>query len=145
MPADSGVDDLVAGIEVLRSILKALSEGTRSSEEYFELVAELWGLESALTQVKILCAEVNEPAQLVALQQAVEFCSTTLDEFLTASKNDDWRPSIFLAASSTSSTWEDRARGVPWHLTRKDEIAAFTTSVGAHIHSMQTLLFTIQE
>src|ERR1700761_7754139 len=76
MPVAFGfsMGDFVAGIALIRDLIKALEDGAGSGVEYRELIRELFGLERALLEVKQLAVPEALIYQKNALNQAACQC-----------------------------------------------------------------------
>ena len=142
MPVGFGfsVGDFVSGISLVRNLIKALQDSGGSSREYLELIAELRSLENAFVQVKAQYGDVQLPEQRTALDQAVQACQESIDDFLrTITKYHQ-----HLNIHGTSSTARDALRKIQWHLTKATELVNFRSRISVHVQSIQTLLVTIQ-
>lgn len=132
--------DLVAGINLIKDLIKALEDGAGASAEYRGLINELYTLEVALQQAKRLKLEDSQRPQRIALEQAAVQCQQSIDGFLT--KIDKFQPS--LRAGGSSRPWKDRFRKVQWALYHKDDINQFRAEIAGHASSINMLLMTLQ-
>ena len=139
-PFGFSVGDFVAGIELIRQLIKALEDTAGSSAEYRGLIKELYSLERALLEVKHLDLDDSQHAQHVALRQAATQCQQTIDEFLV--KIRKFQPA--LRTGGSKSSWRDGLRKVEWALYKKDDVERFRAQLNGHTTSINILLMTVQ-
>lgn len=132
------VSDFIAGIQLVRDVLKSLQDAGGSSSEYTSLVVELFTLERALLEVKALRAEDCKAAQLNALKCAATQCQLTIDKFMT--KLQKYQPS--LNAQGSGSNWRDGLRKVQWALCKKEDLATFKAEISGHAVAINMLMAT---
>lgn len=141
MPAFGfSVGDLVAGINLVKDLIKALEDGAGASAEYRELIAELYTLEVALQQVNHLKLEDSRRLQRIAVEHAAAQCQHTIDEFLK--KISKFQPS--LRAGGSSKPWKDSLRKIQWALCKKEDVDRFRAEINGHASSINILLTTLQ-
>jgi hypothetical protein len=85
MPLGFGfsVGDFIAGISLIRGLIKALEDGAGSGQEYRDLIRELYSLERALVEIKHLKVDNSLQFQKNAIEQAACQCQETISTFLT--------------------------------------------------------------
>jgi hypothetical protein len=132
--------DFIAGINLVRDVVKALQDSKGSSKEYLELIAELRTLETALLEVKALDLQIEQRDQRTALRTAVKECQTCIDNFL----KDLTKYSRHLRLGGSQCTWKDAFRKIQWQLCKKDDLVRFRDEVGLHVQSIQVLMLSIQ-
>ena len=135
-PFGFSVGDFIAGINLVRDIIKALKDTTGSRKEYLELIAELRNLEVALLQVKGLYPQVQQDAHRAVLAQAVSDCQKGIEDFLQGINK--YHRHLHLGGST--SKWKDALRKVQWHLCQTDELDSFRQRIGGHVASIEILL-----
>jgi hypothetical protein len=142
MPVGFGfsVGDFVSCISLVRKLIKALQDSGGSSREYLELIAELRSLETTFIQMKTQYDEIQLPEQRIALDQAVQACQESIDDFLKTISTYHQH----LNTHGTKSTAKDVLRKIQWHLTKATELVNFRSRISVHVQSIQTLLVTIQ-
>lgn len=139
-PVGFSAGDFIATIEVVKNVIKALRESGGAAAEYRELIYELYGLETALLEVKALDLEVEQRAQRVALRQAATQCQATIDNFMQGLRK--YQPQ--LGNPRASGGWRDTLRRIQWQLCKKDDLVNFRAQVGFHAQSIQMLILSIQ-
>lgn len=132
--------DFIAGINLIQTLIKALSDSKGSSKEYLELIAELRILEEALLEVKALDLEVERRAQHAALGQAAIQCQDSIDSFLKDLAK--YHPCLRLGGSVCA--WKDTLRKIQWRLCKKEYLVRFRAEIGFHVQSIQMLMLTVQ-
>ena len=132
--------DFIAVIAFVKEVVKALRDIGGASDEYRELIYELFGLETALLEVKALDLEVEQRAQRVALRQAASQCQLTIDNFMVGLRK--YQPQ--LGNPMVSRGWRDVLRKVQWQMCKKDDLVRFRAEVGFHAQSIQMLMLGIQ-
>ena len=134
------VGDFIAGINLVKDVIRALQDAAGSSKEYLELIAELRTLETALLEVKALDLQVEQRAQRAALRHAATQCQTSIDNFL----KDLTKYSARLRLGGSQCAWKDAYRKIQWRLCKRDDLVRFRDEVGFHVQSIQMLMLTIQ-
>jgi hypothetical protein len=132
--------DFIAAIELVGTVVGALSPSSTASLEYQELISQLLSLKTALIQVKRLEFEESQYAEVIALRQAAAQCHRTIDGFLK--KIEKYQPS--LSGCGKGSRVRDTWMKVKWAVCRKEDVARFKTDLVAHTESIQLLLMTVQ-
>ncbi|KFY35368.1 hypothetical protein V494_05963 [Pseudogymnoascus sp. VKM F-4513 (FW-928)] len=132
--------DFGAAVELVSTVANALSENSVARKEYSELVSELYSLETALQQVKMLKVSDSQYSELVGLRQAACRCQQTIDGF--------WRKTQkhqnHLRLNGSSSRLKDNWMKIRWAVCHKDDIAQFKADIAMHTESIQLLLSTVQ-
>lgn len=135
------VGDFISAINLVQTVIDALSASSKSSSELQELFRQLYSLETALREVKQL--EVNDSlhAEVLALKQSAAQCQLTISDFL--SKTESYQPYL-LCSNGVSGSLRGRWKKVKWALCKKKDVVQFKTDLLAHTESIQLLLGTIQ-
>lgn len=76
------VGDFIAAINLVGTVIDALSASSKSSSELQELLRQLHSLEAALNRVRRLEFSDQQHAQLPALRQSAAQCQLTISTFL---------------------------------------------------------------
>lgn len=139
-PFGFSVGDFIAGINLVRDVIKALEDSAGSSLEYRELIRELYGLERALIEVKHLDLSDSQCSQQIALQHAATQCQETTDIFLQTIRK--YQPALSNAISKLSL--QGNLRKIQWALCKRDDIERFRAKVSGHAAAINILLMTIQ-
>jgi predicted HicB family RNase H-like nuclease len=140
VPFGFSVGDFIAGINLVKDVIKALQDSRGSSKEYLELIAELRSLETALFEVKTLDLRIEQRAKRAALREASKQCQTSIDNFL----KDLMKYSTNLRLGGSLCAWKDAYRKIQWKLCKKDDLVRFREEIGFHVQSIQMLMLTIQ-
>ncbi|KAL8964123.1 MAG: hypothetical protein Q9183_004682 [Haloplaca sp. 2 TL-2023] len=74
--------DFIAAINLVGTVIDALSESSKSSSELRELLGQLYSLETALREVKLLEIDESLHAEHAALRQSAAQCQRTITDFL---------------------------------------------------------------
>lgn len=121
LPFGFSASDFVAGINLVRELIKALKDTAGSSAEYIDLIQELYSLERALLEVNRLNLDESQHTQTLALKQAAAQCQHTIDDFLQRIRK--FQPALRLGGSKSS--WRDGLRKVEWALCKKEDVRSF--------------------
>lgn len=140
VPFGFSVGDFIAALNLVKDVIDALQDSGGASEEYRELVNELYTLETALLEVKRVDLDDEQHAQTVALQQAASQCHLTIDEFWK--KIQKFQP--HLRSEGSGSKVKDGWRKVQWALCRKEDVMTFRAKLRGHTGSISVLLMTVQ-
>ncbi|KAJ4389646.1 hypothetical protein N0V93_007118 [Gnomoniopsis smithogilvyi] len=135
------VGDVLAGLHVVRKLIRALNDTAGSRAAYQKLISELLNLEDALTGVKDLQVDPAQAAQKLALEQVARQCQGSIERFLT--KNAKFKDSLGVRPSSMSA-WRSRLHKVQWALCKESEIEGLRTEIATHSTTLNLILSTIQ-
>lgn len=135
------VGDVLAGLHVVRKLIRALNDTGGSRVAYQTLIAELLNLEDALRGVNDLQVDPMQAAQKLALEQVAEQCQKTIEKFLA--KNAKFKDSLG-ARPSTMSAWRSNFHKVQWALCKESEIDALRTEIAAHSTTLNIILSTVR-
>jgi hypothetical protein len=132
--------DFIAAVELVTMVVNSLGQSSDASEEYRELVRQLYSLEIALLQVKGLLLDDSQHKELVALRQAASQCQQTIDGFWK--KIQKYQP--HLRTEGSDSRVKDGWMKIKWAICKKDDVAKFKADLVGHTESIQLLLATVQ-
>jgi hypothetical protein len=136
------VGDFITALELVGTVIDALRDSGSASAEYRELLRVLYGLETALIQVKRLEVDESQRAELIALQQAAAQCQRTIDDFWNNIRK--YQPHLSLSSECfnfhTRTTWTK----IKWAVCKRDDLARFKADLVGHTESIQLLLAVIQ-
>lgn len=135
------VGDVLAGLHVVRKLIRALNDTGGSRVAYQTLIAELVNLEDALRGVNDLQVDPTQAAQKLALEQVARECQKTIQNFLA--KNAKFKDSLG-ARPSTMSAWRSNLHKVQWALFKESEIDALRIEIAAHSTTLNIILSTVQ-
>lgn len=134
------VGDVLAGLHVVRKLIRALNETAGSRVTYRKLVLELSNLEDALTGAQDLQLQPIQAAQKIALEHVAQQCQQSIESFLT--KNAKFENSLGIQPSL--SNWRSNLHKVQWALCKDNEIEELRTEISAHSTTLTLILSTIQ-
>lgn len=132
--------DFGAAVELVTTVANALRENSEASEEYCELVRQIYSLEVALLRVKRLKVGDSQPNELVGLRQAAAQCQQTIDGFWK--KTQEYQP--HLRSNGSSSRLKGSWMKIKWSVCNKDDVAQFKADIASHTMSIYILLVTVQ-
>ncbi|KAL8949775.1 MAG: hypothetical protein Q9222_004154 [Ikaeria aurantiellina] len=135
------VGDFIDAIQLVGTVIDALSASSKSSAELRELLRQLYSLEKALREVKNLDVDESLYAENLALKQSAAQCQLTITNFL--SKTQSYQPHL-ICNSDASSTIQTKWKKIKWALCKKKDVIQFKSDLLAHTESIHLLLATIQ-
>lgn len=135
------VGDVLAGLHVVRKLVKALNDTTGSRDAYQKLISELSNLDEALTGAKDLRISPTQAAQKLALEQLAQQCQDSIKQFLDA--NTKFKKSLGVSSSSRKS-WQSIWRKVQWALCKEKEIEELRSRIASYSATLNLVLSTIQ-
>jgi hypothetical protein len=133
------VGDFINGINLIKELIDALNESRGSSQEFIEVINELYSLERALLEVKTLQFSSAETVQHAALLQAVGHCRSSIDAFILGISK--YQPHLRIGGSA--ECFLGILRKVQWRLCKRDELVRFRSEIAFHVESIQLLLLRI--
>lgn len=134
------VGDVLAGAHVVRKLIRALNDTAGSRPAYQKLIAELLGLDDALTEVHKLKGDPTQAVQMMALSKVAQQCQRSIEEFLR--KNAKFDSSLGIQPSL--STWRSSLHKIQWALCKESEIEGLRAEIAAHTATLNLILSTIQ-
>ena len=142
MPVGFGfsVGDFINAINLVHTVIDALSASSESSSELRELFRQLHSLETALRETRHLEVDESLHAEVLALKQSAAQCQLTVSDFLD--KTSSYQPHL-LCINGSSHTLQSKWKRVQWALCKKKHILAFKNDLLAHTESIQLLLATV--
>ncbi|KAL8710577.1 MAG: hypothetical protein Q9220_004801 [cf. Caloplaca sp. 1 TL-2023] len=133
------VGDFIDAIQLVGTVIDALSASSKSSAELRELLRQLHTLETALREVENLAIDESLYAESLALKQSAAQCQLTISNFLTNTRS--YQPYLTCDSGVTvRSKWKK----VKWALCKKKDIVQFKSDLNAHTESIHLLLATLQ-
>jgi hypothetical protein len=121
--------DFINGINLVKNLIEALHESRGSSQEFVEVINDLYSLERALLEVKTMQFSAEESPQHAAVLQAVILCRSSIDKFIAGISK--YQPHLRVGGSSEPCL--DILRQVQWRLYKRDEVIRFRTEISLHI------------
>lgn len=139
------VGDFIAGVTLVRQLIRALSDSAGARASYRQLVSELFNLDEALTGVSNLQLDSAQSAQKIALEQVSLQCQLSITTFLD--QNAKFKGSLEIVSGKPTSTFgwlEAGLHKIQWALCKDSAIQALQTRIQAHTTTLNLLLSTIQ-
>lgn len=132
--------DFINGINLVKTLIEALHESRGSSQEFVEVINELYILERTLLEVKTMQFSAEESPQQAAVLQAVILCRSSIDKFIAGISK--YQPHLRVGGSSERCL--DILRQVQWRLYKRDEVIRFRAEISFHIQSIKLLMLHIE-
>ena len=131
--------DFVNGIILIKGLIQALQESRGSSQEFLEVIKELYSLEKALIEVNTLQFSSEESVQQAALRHAIGQCRSSINIFIAGISK--YQPHLGIGASSDYCMGV--LRKIQWRLCKRDELIRFRSEIAFHVESIQLLVLRI--
>ena len=133
------VGDLFLGLKLIKDSIGALNDSKGATADYAALVTDITTLQGGLEAIEELQAdETLSPRQISALENAVNACQASIQEFLASISK--YQPHLNVKAIGLQSNF----RKIKWTLCKKDDVATFRAQLGRHTSSITMLLVTFQ-
>lgn len=145
------VGDVLAGLHVVRKLIRALNDAAGARAAYRRLIAGLLDLEEALAGVDRLQQReaAGDPAQKMALGRVAGQCRVHIQTFLD--RNAKFQDSLGMGARPSSSlqllraaSWRTNWHKIQWALCQDGPIDELRTELAAHTTTLNLILSTIQ-
>lgn len=136
------VGDFVAGVSLVKKLIRSLNDAAGSRAAYRKLITELLNLEDSLTEIaKLQLGPAHEPQKLV-LQRIAKQCEISIDTFLL--KNAKFNHTLGTQPSLTPPTWRTNLHKIQWALCRDTAVDNLRTEIAGHTATLNITLATIQ-
>jgi hypothetical protein len=132
--------DFINGINLIKTLIEALHESRGSSQEFLEVINELYSLERALLEVKTMQFSGKESVQHAAILQAVALCRSSVDKFVAGISK--YQPHLRIGGSSEYCL--GILRKVQWRLYKRDELIRFRSEIAFHVQSIKLLMLHVE-
>lgn len=136
------VGDFVAGVSLVRKLIRAINDTAGSRAAYRKLISELLNLEEALENINSLQIALEHEPQKLVMQRVVTECETSIETFI--SKNAKFSQSLGLQSSATLPSWRTNLHKIQWALCKDKAVDDLRTEIAAHIATLSLNLATIQ-
>lgn len=136
------VGDFIAGVSLVKKLIRALNDAAGSRAAYRKLIAELLNLDDALTEISKLEPSPTQTSQKAALQRVATQCQTSIETFLQ--KNAKFNETLGLQPSLPRSAWRSNLHKIQWALCKDTAIDELRTEIAAHTATLNVILATIQ-
>lgn len=136
------VGDFIAGVSLVKKLIRSLNDAAGSRAAYRKLISELLNLEDALTEIgKLQLGPAQEPQKL-ALRRVVRECEASIETFLL--KNAKFNDSLGVQPVVTPPTWRTNLHKIQWSLCKDSAVDDLRTEIAAHTTTLNIKLATIQ-
>ncbi|KAI4243813.1 MAG: hypothetical protein LQ352_006962 [Teloschistes flavicans] len=135
------VGDFIAAINLVGTVIDALSNSSKSSSELQELLRQLYSLQIALDEVNSIRFSDQLHAELLALRQAAAQCQLTISAFLAQVAS--YQPHL-VGIDGGSNSLQRGWKKIQWAVCKKKDLVQFQTDLSAHTAAIQIILATIQ-
>lgn len=138
------VGDFIAGVTLVRKLIRALDNSAGASTSYRQLTSELSELENALTSVSDLQLNSAQAVQKIAVERVASQCQLSITTFLN--KNVKFKSLLEINSGQHTSTpwWRAGLHKIQWALCKDSAVQALRTEIRAHTTTLDLLLPTIQ-
>lgn len=136
------VGDFIAGVSLVKKLIRALNDAAGSRAAYRKLISELLDLVEVLTEIGKLQLGPAQAQQKLALQRVAMQCQTSIEAFIF--KNAKFGESLGLLSSTRSPSWRTSLHKIQWALFKDNAIDGLRTEIAAHTASLNVTLATIQ-
>lgn len=140
------VGDVLAGLHVVRKLVRVLNDAAGARAAYWRLIAGLLDLEEALAGVDRLLQQRQEaegdPAQKMALGRVAGQCRVRIQTFLD--KHAKFQDSLGAGVGVRPSSWRTSWHKIQWALCKDESIDELRTELAAHTTTLNLILSTIQ-
>ncbi|KAL9578027.1 MAG: hypothetical protein Q9212_005990 [Teloschistes hypoglaucus] len=135
------VGDFIAAINLVGTVIDALSASSKSSSELQELLRQLKSLQIVLNQVKSLEFDDRFQAELLALSDSAAHCQEAILAFLT--KTASYQPHL-LDIDGGSTSLQDKWQKIKWALCKRKDVTQLKRDLLLYTGTIQILLTVIQ-
>ncbi|KAI9725277.1 MAG: hypothetical protein M1828_003291 [Chrysothrix sp. TS-e1954] len=142
VPFGFSIGDFIAGIGLVRDLIKALEENTGANADYRELVRELRNLKRALKAVNDLQVDDALRPQKVAAEHAALQCWNVIQTFVE--RNAKFTPTLSIQSTGSCPKWRQNLRKLQWAMNKTDEVRKLRAAIMAHTTAIQIILDTLQ-
>lgn len=140
------VGDVLAGLHVVRKIIRALDDTAGSRAAYQKLILELLNLEEALSEVRKLQVDPTQAAQKIALKKVAGQCQLGIKTFLENNMKfqDSLGVGVVPSSLSLKAGWRMNLHKIQWALCKDGPIKELRTELTAHTTTLDLILSTVQ-
>ena len=131
------VSDFVAAVQLVGTVVDALSANSTDSSELHELYQQLRDLETTLRNIDQLDIDNSLHAEVIALKQSAAQCQSTIHNFLR--ETEPYQAHLLLPNGGQSSL-QSKWKKVKWALCKKKHVVQFRTNLLVHTQSIQLTL-----
>jgi len=137
-PFGVSVGDFISALNLVRTVLAALSDTHGAGAQYRAVIAIFDGIGEALKSLETI--ECDLEALSAALHQATLRLEASTELFLR--KIEKYQPAL-LNLGGSSSKIKDAVRKIQWALFNKDDIMEFQAEMLGHATSIQMFLHRV--
>lgn len=136
------VGDFIAGVSLVKKLVRALNDSAGSCAAYRKLISELLNLEDALTEITKLQLGSAQESQKLILHRVAKQCLSGIETFI--SKNAKFKDSLGPQPSPTTASWRANLHKIQWALCKDNAIDGLRTEIAHHTAALNVTLATIQ-
>lgn len=136
------VGDCIAGVALVRKLIRAINNTAGSRAAYRKLISELLNLEEALENINRLQLAPGQEPQKLTLQRVATQCETGIERFI--SQNAKFSQSLGVQSSKTLPNWRTNLHKIQWALFKDKAVDDLRTEIAAHTATLNLNLTTIQ-
>lgn len=136
------VGDFIAGVSLVKKLVRALNDAAGSRAAYRKLISELLNLEDALTEIGNLQLRPAQESQKLILLRVATQRQTSIEAFLQ--KNAKFKETLGLQSSATIPSWRTNLHKIQWALCKNNAIDDLRTDLAAHTTALKVILATVQ-
>ena len=150
MPVGFGfsVGDFVAGIVLVKDLIRALDESSGSSAEYRNLINELESLKWALELLQELQIDESQRDRRRALEQVAFQCWNIIENFVRRTAKFNAALGDARAQNQPGQTqlskWRVALKKAQWSLNKKEDIAKVRAEIMGHTLILNALMSQMQ-
>ncbi|KAK7713223.1 hypothetical protein SLS63_012126 [Diaporthe eres] len=138
----SSAGDFIAGVSLIKKLIRALNDTAGSRAPYRKLISELLNLEDALTDISKLRLGQAQESQGLSLRRVAMQCESSIEAFLQ--KKLKFNESLGTQPCATPSAWRMNLHKIQWALCKDTAIDDLRTEIAAHTATLNITLATIQ-
>lgn len=138
------VGDFIAGVTLVRRLIRALNDSAGARASYRQLISELFDLDEALTGVSNLQLDPAQTAQKFALERVASQCQLSITTFLDQNAKFEISLGIVSGQPVSISRWLASLHKIQWALCKDSAIQTLRNEIRGHTTTLNLLLSTIQ-
>jgi hypothetical protein len=138
VPFGFSVGDLIAGISLIVTSIKAVQDGKGSSAQFQALTSELNSLRAGLGAILELGLEQTAYKEHTAIQEAAAECQLCIEDFVRKVS----KYQIFLRPGVDG--WKASCKKIQWAFCNKKDVADFRDQLVQHSSAINMLMLSLQ-
>jgi len=138
VPFGFSVGDLIAGISLIITSIKAVQDGKGSSAQFQALASELRSLRAGLGAIHELDLEQTAYKEHTAIQEAAAECQLCIEDFVRKVS----KYQIFLRPGVDG--WKASCKRIQWAFCKKKDVADFRDQMAQRSSAINMLMLSLQ-